>query len=319
MRVLVCGTLYGSSYLRAITQTNQFFLAGILSRGSQRSVQYASQLGVPHFTTVSQISSQSIDIACVAVSGAAGQKLVLDLLAAGIHVICEHPVNPAFVAQAVQAAKAANKQFFVNAHFADLPAQQAFITTYRNTAQHTDCLHHTLEVNLRTLYSGLDLISRMLGEPDKIKVAPTESTQQQQAFAALRLNTAKADITLLCQNFASEHDDGSATYINHRCSAIFVHGNLSLTETTGPVLWHPAAGSAQQHPTQWQSVTPIEYQTLNMNQLQQQRDYANIGVLQQMAQAAYHGTVPFHQTTEYLQGLSNLWVQVLGYLQPSQS
>lgn len=313
MRALVCGTVYGSNYLRAISQTNDVTLAGILSNGSQRSLRYAAQLSVPHINSVADIPENFADIACVAVSGDAGQQLVLSLLTAGMHVICEHPVGPEFVEKALAVGRTAEKHFFVNAHFPNLPAQQAFIKAYRNTREHTACLHHSIDVNLRTLYSGLDIIGQAIGNPQDIKViAPSESLQEQ-AFASLRLKTTAGDVHLLCQNFASEQDDGSTTYINHRCSAVFVHGSLSLTETAGPVLWHPTFNSMPVE--SWQSVMPVEYQPINMEQLQYQRDLANILILQQLVSAILAGVLPSHQQPDYLTGLAQLWWDTLQVLQ----
>ena len=64
--VLLCGTQYGRVYLPAIYEQPGIELAGILARGSVRSVRLAEQAGVPLFHEVNELD-EPIDMACVAV------------------------------------------------------------------------------------------------------------------------------------------------------------------------------------------------------------------------------------------------------------
>ena len=67
MRVLLCGTNYGSSYLQALHQNESgFVLAGIVAR-SERSRGMAAQCGVPFYTSVDEVPGDAVDAACVAV------------------------------------------------------------------------------------------------------------------------------------------------------------------------------------------------------------------------------------------------------------
>ena len=61
-RVVICGTQYGQVYLSAFLARNSYFqLAGIMGKGSARTLQYAKEFGVPLYKSVSEIPSD-IDI-----------------------------------------------------------------------------------------------------------------------------------------------------------------------------------------------------------------------------------------------------------------
>ena len=315
MKVLVCGTNYGATYIRALaTQTNHLSLAAILSTGSQRSLEYAAQLQVPHFTQIEQIPAGAVDIACIAVSGEAGQQLTLQCLSKGIHVLCEHPVGEEFVRYALDLAAQNGCRFHVNAHFADLGASQAFYQAISVASQQAACLHFDLNVNLRTLYSGLDLLGRALGTLSNIELVPrTQQVKERGLFETLQLTGPEFSVSLLCQNFASEHDDGSATLLNHRVSATFPHGNLLLCETAGPVYWFPSPVSMPAET--WQSYLPVQVEPSNQYQLMQHRDSANISALNKLVSRITEPNTVTEQQPEYLIGLARLWEQTLAALQ----
>ncbi|MCL1048374.1 Gfo/Idh/MocA family oxidoreductase [Shewanella abyssi] len=315
MNVLVCGTNYGATYIRALaTQPQNLNLAGILSTGSKRSMEYAAQFQVAHFTQIEQIPTGSIDIACIAVSGEAGQNLTIHCLNQGIHVLCEHPVGEEFVRYALSLAAQKGCRFHVNAHFADLNAPQAFYQAISVATQQAACLHFDLNVNLRTLYSGLDLLGRALGSLSNIELVPaTQAAKSRGLFETLQLTGPEFSVSILCQNFASEHDDGSATLLNHRFSATFPHGNLLLCETAGPVYWFPSPVSMPAET--WQSYLPVQVEPSNQYQLMQQRDNANIIALNKLMVSITDPGAIIEQQPEYLLGLSRLWERALAVLQ----
>ncbi|SBS25208.1 Oxidoreductase family, NAD-binding Rossmann fold [Marinomonas spartinae] len=313
MRILVCGTNYGSTYIRALAMSHgSMTLVGILSTGSARSKAYAQHVQIPHYSNIKDIPDHSVDIACVAVPGEAGQVLVLALLEKGIHVLCEHPIGALQMRKALELAQKKQCVFQVNAHFSDLYAPQAFYNALHVARQAGECLHYELSVNLRTLYSGLDLLGRALGTLKGILVSPPADPNA--LFVNLTLSGPSVNVSMLCQNFASEADDGSATLINHRMSATFPHGNLLLAETNGPVLWFPSPVSMPAD--QWQNYLPVDLAVLKQDQLMGQRDGANLAKIQAMESTIQGGPTPLEQEPEYLLQLSALWEETLATLQP---
>ncbi|TMP28593.1 siderophore-like synthase [Pseudoalteromonas rubra] len=315
MKVLVCGTHYGSTYIRALTQFPQdsFTCVGVLSKGSEHSQQIAQQLGVPYYTDVATVPADSIDIACVAISGDAGQAIVLSLLKQGISVLCEHPVGQAFVQKALALAEQHQAYFHVNGHFADLYAPQAFLQSILSAYQQGfSCMHYAMGANLRTLYSALDLLGRALGGFTGLEVI--KYSGEPMAFQPVMLKTDNLTISLLCQNFSSAEDDGSATFLNHQCSALFPHGTLTLSETTGPLSWFP---SSQSLPGEtWRTYMPVELAPMDKQQLMGHRDQCNLAAIAALAATIQGETQPLYQQPDYLLALSGLWQAVLMELQP---
>jgi thiazolinyl imide reductase len=309
MNILVCGTNYGASYLRALSfGDEELKIAGILSTGSERSRSYAASLNIPHYTSISEIPEGSIDIACVAVAGEAGSELSQALLNQGIHVIAEHPIDAKQMQTALELAQSKELVFQVNAHFADLQAPQAFFQAMNTARQMSSPLHYSLSVNLRTLYSGLDLLGRGNGSLQGAKVQVLGENKPE-LFKQLTIQLDDVCVALLCQNFSSEHDDGSANLINHRLDAVFGHGNLLLAETNGPVFWFPSPTSMP--PESWKSSLPVDMSNLSSMELTQQRDYANLVTLKSMAAVIRGELPPIHQQPSYLQALAQLWQDCL--------
>lgn len=325
MRILICGTNYGASYIRALAlqpanASLRLTLSGILSNGSERSKAYAKAANAQHYCQVSEIADGTIDIACVAIAGQAAEQIVLDLLDKRIHVICEHPVTADFVQKAQTKAQQHNLVFFVNAHFGDLPAPKAFVDSFQIAKQQGQCIHSDLAVNLRTLYSGLDLIGRAMGTVNGLQVSllkPQNSQPTDPAyFANLLLHAQGVNISLICQNFSSTHDDGSATFINHRFNTTFTHGSLHLNESFGPVIWIPSLNTINSG--QWQNYQPIEPAQANAQQMMQQRDIANLNLIYKLISTTQGHGIPNEQQPHYLLALAKLWDEVMALLQPAE-
>lgn len=319
-RVLVCGTNYGATYLRALTMAQRrsnLRLAGVLSRGSQRSRAYAHQYGVPHWCEVSEIPLGAIDLACVAVAGAAGLSITKALLQRGIAVIAEHPLSAAMVDEALALAKQHRTQFHVNAHFADLPAAQSFLNTIAQTRSRAPCWHFTLEANLRTLYSALDLLGRAHGGLSQARVSTAQSGAAHWFQNVDICLTDDADHavhgSLICQSFSGAEDDGSANLLNHRMSAVFEHGSLLLAESQGPVLWLPTPLAMVQ--SGGASYQMVDANAVNGQQLMQQRDVANWQALMHLDQCSQGGVAAFYQQERYLHHLARLWDDCIQSLQ----
>lgn len=94
-QILVCGTGFGKIYLKAIAESKEYELMGILGKGSDRSRLLSKNLNVPMYTDIKEIN-QNVDAACVVVPNAAGGgnganiAKVLSHLDAGTHTVHPH-------------------------------------------------------------------------------------------------------------------------------------------------------------------------------------------------------------------------------------
>lgn len=96
-QILVCGTGFGKIYLKAIAESKEYELMGILGKGSDRSRLLSKNLNVPMYTDIKEIN-QNVDAACVVVPNAAGggngANIAKSILAKGIPTLLEVNVKP---------------------------------------------------------------------------------------------------------------------------------------------------------------------------------------------------------------------------------
>lgn len=95
-QILVCGTGFGKIYLKAIAESKEYELMGILGKGSDRSRLLSKNLNVPMYTDIKEIN-QNVDAACVVVPNAAGggngANIAKSILAKGMaNMICDKEI-----------------------------------------------------------------------------------------------------------------------------------------------------------------------------------------------------------------------------------
>ncbi|MCC6625278.1 MAG: Gfo/Idh/MocA family oxidoreductase [Deltaproteobacteria bacterium] len=91
--VLVVGSGWAGHAARALAGRKQ--LAGLLSRGSPRSLELARELGAPHFDDVGRaLATLGARRAIVAAGETRHGELLGALVAHGLDVLCAHPVAP---------------------------------------------------------------------------------------------------------------------------------------------------------------------------------------------------------------------------------
>lgn len=238
MRILLCGTNYGASYIRALHQNESGLrLAAIVAR-SDRSRTMAAQVGVPFYTSVGEVPRDALDAAIVAISGDTGRAMTAALLARGIHVLTEHPQWRADVASHRELARANRAVYQVNAHYSDIDAAATFIATFRATAQRSRLLFVNVLTNPRALYSAIEILGRAAGPLHDMTFTRTPPGDGE-FFSTARSRL----LTVQMQTAVSEVDDGSSMWVSHNITAGFADGVLTLSEAQGPVTWIPAPPS----------------------------------------------------------------------------
>ncbi len=312
MQVLLCGTNYGASYVGPLlARPAGLRLAGILSRGSERSRAVARQLGVAHYAGVDAVPEGAVDAAIVAVPGEAGMALSEAFLARRVAVLAEHPWEPAALERMLDLASKRGTVFHVNAHFADL--EEGAGTLLRHAGNGRRPLYAHLTVNPRTLYSAIELLARALGalEPASLAGLPAAGDAAVASFAVLQGTAVGVALTVLCQRAVSRLDDGSATLVNHRLELGYEDGILLMADTFGPVVWverlraaPPWNRPAWSLLSRWPSAAAaVETAAL--------RDRANAAALERWAAHVAGGEPPAVQTPDHLLTVSRLWRRAL--------
>jgi thiazolinyl imide reductase len=294
LRILLCGTNYGSAYLRVLRP------AAILAR-SERSRALARQHGVPFYRSVAE--ARDIDAAVVAISGDAGREITTALLERGVHVLAEHPQS----ADDVAAHRQHRAVYHVNAHYSDIEAAAAFVSTFRSMQSRV--LFVNVLTNPRALYSAIELLGRAIGSlrDVRLEVLPPAPNA---FFTLARSGT----LTIQVQNVFSAVDDGSSNWVSHNITAGFEDGVLTLAEAQGPLTWIPAPPSLPQVSAAWNrpmwhvlAAPPPAYSQY----VTEGRDRANRIALARFAEEVRSGVTPPEQATEHLLGVSRVWEQLL--------
>lgn len=251
-RVVVCGTKFGRIYLAAFAEGSfPFELAGILGRGSQRSLECARSYGVPLFTDPGELPPD-IDIACVVVSasvnGGRGADLAQTLMRRGIHVLQEHPLHEQELANCLREARRQKVVYHLNTHYVHIEPVRNFITAARQLLQHQPLVFVDAACGVQTAFTLFDILGEVLGGVRPWAFAgPPPQTDELQAFGvppqfcSLDGVVAGVPITLRIQSNLDPGDPDNYVHFMHRIALGTRAGTLTLTATHGPVVWCPRA------------------------------------------------------------------------------
>ena len=243
-KVLVCGTGFGQYYLKALaSMKGEVELAGILSRGSSQSARWADRLGVPLYTDLSQLDSVEIDIACVVVKseivGGSGSDLVGYFLNRGIHVFQEHPVHYDRYGASVKLARKEGCCYFMNTFYPFLRSVNVFLKTLEQLRKDTPINYIRAECGIQVLFPMLDMLGRAAGGKGSFRLDPCKEGESQQPFAVIRGQIDRIPFLLLVKNEMDVQHVESNIALLHQMNVNTAHGNLTLTDVHGQVIWTP--------------------------------------------------------------------------------
>lgn len=249
-KVVVCGTSFGRVYLKAVREDPDVELAGIVSRGSATSREYAKSYGVPHYLGIDQLPGD-IDIACVAVragvAGGDGAKLAQSLLSRGVHVLQEHLLHPAELTDCLRSAREHGVCYRLNSFYPHLRPVELFLRAAELLRERQQPLHVDGAAGSQVVYSLLDIIGRAvgrlrpwaIGEPAPIAPQLAALADPPMPYTHLTAVIGGVPVSLRVQNQIHPADPDNHALLLHRIAIAFDGGVLSLADTHGPVLWSP--------------------------------------------------------------------------------
>jgi len=309
MQVLVCGSNYARTYLAALAgEPRKFQLAGILARGSGRSIEVAELSGVPLYHSTSELPDH-ITLACAAMSSKAS-PVVLQLIRRGIHVLCEHPYPSRWLKKAIELARKYSVQFHVNGHFINLPNAQAFIRESRQAGKHAQPQFIEVMATERSLYGALDILMAAIGGRNSLRV---RVLSRRRRFVLLEGTLGRIPARLTVQVSGTEGRsrlaDGSAGYLlDQRLTVAFRTGLLTMLSTAGPVLWNSMAARAQGPNSLWTMLDDQAVQTTA--ELREQRIRANVEALNSIRLVILGNGPPEFQQPQHILRVSHAWEQI---------
>ena len=259
--------------------------------------------GIPVFGSA-EAALGCVDLACLALPPAPAEAL--DLLRAGVPVLCEHPQTVGFLEAAGTAAREGGTVFRLNAHFSRLPASAAFIAQGRLRQLQAEPRFAMVTATDRSMFAAVDILAGVLGTPGQTqgrkKFVPglTQVTQSDDLRhrAFVTLGSAWNGVEVWWQIQGRGPGDGSAEYlVDYRVALGFPDGLLTLLSLAGPVIWN--ANYARFGDSGQTLFTVVQASAENLSE---QRARANLAAIDSL----YEDT-PANQTREYLAGVAGLW------------
>jgi thiazolinyl imide reductase len=238
-RVLVCGTTFGQFYVAALN--GDFELAGILGRGSTRSVECAARHGVPLYTGVAELPDD-LDLACVVVRsgvlGGPGDELAAALLRRGLDVVQEHPVHHDAVAAGLRLAAEQGRRYRVGDLYVHLPAVRRFVAAARALLTEQPAVYVDAACSIQVAFPLVHILGAALGGVRPWRIGEAAGA----ADDTLRVMTGVVGgvpMVLRVHNEVDPQDPDNHVHLLHRVTIGTAGGALTLQDTHGPVTWTP--------------------------------------------------------------------------------
>ncbi|BAH06451.1 hypothetical protein CKR_1400 [Clostridium kluyveri NBRC 12016] len=239
LKAIVCGTIFGQSYMNALKMVNDIELVGIFSHGSERSKKCARQYGVPLYTDIENIP-KNIDIAFViiksSVLGGIGTELSKHLLTRGIYVMQEHPVNYKEVEECYKIAKKNNINYRIGNLYNSLESVSKFIRSsyYLNK---TDKLEYVdVLSSSQGLYTLMSILSESLPKFRNLNMV-SNNQEKRYPFNAFIMTNGDIDVDFRVHNEVSDIDGNNHMHLLHKITFFYESGRLELEDTFGSVIW----------------------------------------------------------------------------------
>ncbi|WP_237387132.1 Gfo/Idh/MocA family oxidoreductase [Xenorhabdus sp. Sc-CR9] len=242
-RVLIVGAKFGELYLNAFLQPQpDLELAGILAQGSPRSQQLARDFNVPLFRSLDELPDD-IDIACVVIRadiiGGKGDQLTQALLARGISVIQEHPLDAEAIRKHQSAADKQGVVFWVNSFYSQCHAGRSWLHAAHQISHlsQQNPVSGCLTTSRQLLFSALDLLLQACHCPKQIEIA--YAGKRSNAFHCFELRFSETTITLNVQSYLDPRDPDMHNLAMHKMTLFWPTGYLTQEASYGPVIWTP--------------------------------------------------------------------------------
>ncbi|HEV2372804.1 MAG TPA: Gfo/Idh/MocA family oxidoreductase [Streptosporangiaceae bacterium] len=250
-RVLVAGTKFGQVYLEALSRPDSpFELAGVLARGSQRSLACAEHYGIPLFTDPAQVPDD-VRLACVVIRGGllggSGGEVARALMERGIHVVQEHPLHHDELAQCLRTASRAGVVYHLNSFYVNTAPVRRFLAAAAELLSRQRARYVDAACGFQVAYALLDIIGSALGAlrpwafatPTPVPAELGRLSQLDFPFRSVDGVIAGVPVTLRVQNQLDPADPDNYAHLLHRVTLGTEGGHLTLVATHGPLLWSP--------------------------------------------------------------------------------
>ncbi|MDJ0822848.1 MAG: Gfo/Idh/MocA family oxidoreductase [Paracoccaceae bacterium] len=242
LRVVVCGSVFGQIYMEALAHADcHVTLAGIVSRGSPRSLACADRLGVPHFSSVSDIPDD-VDAACIVVRGALlggqGSAMARACLQRGLHVLQEHPIHRDELIETLRVAHSARRCFMLNCFYPHFPETRKTLQAVRRISQFRTLQWINAKSSFQVSFAMLDVIGEAANGLANWTLEPASTPPRTGSpWKSVTGEISGVPTSLDIQMEMDPADPDNHNILLHRLNFGFSGGTLTQTDVHGPLIW----------------------------------------------------------------------------------
>ncbi len=241
LRTVVCGSRFGQFYLEALKiLPDEFEIAGLLAKGSERSQKCAERYGINLYRKIEDLPD-TIDIVCVAlrsgVMGGDGTEVSLRLIEGGIHVFLEQPVHHRDLASCLKTARQKGVCFRTGDLYPHLPAVRRFISCTQAMMKRQKALFIDAACATQVVYPMMHILLEALPEVRPFTIDTL--IKNDGPFQILTGEIGGVPLMMRAHNEVDPKDPDNHLHLLHQLTIGVAGGNLSLTDTHGPVIWRP--------------------------------------------------------------------------------
>lgn len=240
LRAVVCGTTFGRLYVAGLRlRPLSYELVGMLSRGSEQSRDFARRQGVPLYTDIEDLPGHDVSFVVVrsGVMGGEGTRLAQRFLAAGKHVVMEHPVHRSDAVSCYREAAGSGRAFIVNSFYRHSSTIRTYLKLAEALRVQYGIIHVQAECSIHFLFSMIDIVGRTTGgfTPWSLDLQGGES----EVFTTVLASFRDVPVSFRVVNRMNPSNPDDFAHAGHRISVFTSAGTLVLTETDGKIIWHP--------------------------------------------------------------------------------
>lgn len=243
LNVLVCGTRFGKFYVEAIKRrTDTMHLAGIMTKGSEKSRRYAEKLHTTLYTAMEEVPVIEVDFVCIAVKtsimGGEGTTLALEFLKRGVSVVLEQPIHSRDIIKCVKTA-VQNKAFFIVGNlYKNLVSVIHYAAILKEITKLDVPLYLEMKLATQVSYPAAALLNNIV-ENKEISFDNTIITLNK-GFSVIKGYSESLPIILFADNRADPQSGDTHLPLFYQFNIGLNSGNLLLPEAFGNTLWMPA-------------------------------------------------------------------------------
>lgn len=241
IRTIVCGSTFGQFYIEALKNLHEEFeIVGLLANGSNRSQKCARYYGIDLYKNIDEIP-KDIDLACIVlrsgVLGGKGSYISMKLLEKGINVIQEQPIHNKDMVNCFRMASEKNVVFKTGDLYVHLPTVRQFIKCSKAMKNIQKPMYIDGAFASQVSYPMIHILMETLPSIRQLKI--NEVNKNGGPFQVMTGKIGDIPFIFRVHNEVNPDDPDNYMHLLHRIEIGCEGGSLALTDTHGPLVWHP--------------------------------------------------------------------------------